>query len=282
MEKSETGARSVEPAGPTGAVPLRIESGEALVSRMASENSTCLLSFSRGKDSIAAYLAIRDKFERVVPYFYNVVPGLEFIEESLTYYEQKMGTHIIRLPAPGFYRQLEGLLYQPPDTVDMIRRLGLDQVSHDDLQEAACEDAGVDYATTYNALGMRAKDSMQRALYFQKNGPVNHNRKLFYPVWDWDKQRIIDAMRHAGWRLPIDYRYFSASFDGLYLKFMLPIKRFFPNDWEKIVNVFPLIELEVMRFESAVASGEQAPYVPPRDAKVYVPNSWINEKSLIA
>jgi hypothetical protein len=41
-----------------------------------------LLAFSRGKDSIATALALRDKIE-VIPFHYDDLPGLEFIEESL-------------------------------------------------------------------------------------------------------------------------------------------------------------------------------------------------------
>lgn len=252
------------------AAPPRIEPSAQLVDRMARENPVCMISFSRGKDSIAAYLNIRDKFERVVPYFYEVVPGLEFVEDSLAYFEQKMGRRIIRLPAPGYYRMLNQMLYQPPDTFELIQALGVEKHSHDDMQEAVCEDEGLDYETTFNALGMRAKDSMMRTLYFQKNGPVNYTRKLFYPVWDWSKQQVIDSIKHAGWKLPVDYRYFSASFDGLYTRFTVPIKRYFPRDWERICTVFPLIELDVLRYESAVAAGEQPPYVPPPNARVYV------------
>ena len=249
--------------------PPRIEPSEQLIERMAKENPTCLISFSRGKDSIAAYLAIREKFERVVPYFYTVVPGLEFVEESLDYFERKMGTRIIRLPAPGTYRMIKDHLYQPPDTIAMIEALGLETHSHDEMQQAVCGDADLDYDTTFNALGMRAKDSMMRALYFQKNGPVNYTRKLFYPVWDWDKQRLLDIIKKSGWKLPIDYKYFPASFDGLYLRFTYPIYKYFPRDWEKIVNLFPLIELDILRYEAAVKSGDQPPYTPPVGATIY-------------
>lgn len=245
------------------------KSSEDTIAEIRKISPHCLISFSRGKDSIAAYLAIRDKFDSVTPYFYNVVPGLEFVEESLAYFEQKMGTRIIRLPAPGFYRSLNNLLYQPPDTIRLIEALDLETHSHDDMQAAVCHDAGLDPETSFNALGMRAKDSMQRTLYFQKNGPVNFTRKLFYPVWDWDKQRVIDTIKHHGWKLPVDYKYFSASFDGLYLRFMVPIKKYFPRDWEKIVNIYPLIEMEILRYEAAVAAGEQPPYTPPPGAVIH-------------
>jgi hypothetical protein len=43
-----------------------------------------LLAFSRGKDSIAVSLALRDKIE-VIPCHYDDLLGLEFVEESLAY-----------------------------------------------------------------------------------------------------------------------------------------------------------------------------------------------------
>ena len=78
------------------------------------------------------------------------------------------------------------------------------------------------------------------------------------------------AVHAAGWKLPIDYRYFSASFDGLYVKFMLPIKRYFPRDWQRICEFFPLIELEVLRYESAVAHGQQPAYAEPAGPHPYL------------
>lgn len=219
-----------------------------------------LVSFSRGKDSIASYLRIRDEFERVVPYTYEVVPGLEFVEESLRYYEGLMGQHIIRLPAPGFPRLINNLVYQPPDRIKPIEYLRLPEFSHNDLQRAACMDSGLDYDTAYNAVGVRAKDSAMRAMVINKHGAVNHNRRIFYPLFDWDKQQVIDAIVHAKWKLPIDYRYFSASFDGLYAKFMVPIKRYFPRDFATICEWFPFVELETLRFEAAVRAGTQPPY----------------------
>ena len=50
---------------------------------------TILLAFSRGKDSIAAWLALRDSklFKRIIPVYLYLVPGLKFEEESLKYFE---------------------------------------------------------------------------------------------------------------------------------------------------------------------------------------------------
>ena len=57
-----------------------------------------LLSFSGGKDAWATWLGIRDHFEpeKITPFYYYLVPGLEFIEEYLEYAEKVLGTHIIQ------------------------------------------------------------------------------------------------------------------------------------------------------------------------------------------
>lgn len=69
-------------------------------------------SFSRGKDSIACALGIRHRLN-IVPMHFIAVPGLEFVEESLDYYERKLfHRHILRLPHPALYRHLNNGLFQ--------------------------------------------------------------------------------------------------------------------------------------------------------------------------
>lgn len=247
----------------------RLLSGEETIAAVRERTPAALVSFSRGKDSLATFLAIRDKFDTIVPYTYEVVPGLEFVEDSLAYYEHLIGAPIFRYPAPGIYRMLNHMVYQPKERLDLILRMDLPEYGHDDLQKFACIDGGIDYDQAYNAVGMRSKDSVQRAFSIQHNGSINHNRRIFYPIHDWDKQQVIDAIRNAGWKLPVDYRYFSASFDGLYIKFLYPIKLYFPRDYAKILEWFPFAEMEVLRYESAIRRGDQPPYNPPPRAKIY-------------
>lgn len=247
----------------------KLLTGQETIAAIREKTPDVLVSFSRGKDSLATFLALRDHFDRVVPYTYEVIPGLEFVEDSLAYYENKIGQHIWRYPAPGIWSMINHCVFQPKERLDLIARLNLIEYGHDDIQIFACEDAQMDYDTAYNAVGMRSKDSVQRAFTIQHNGSINHHRRIFYPIHDWDKQQVIDAIVHAGWKLPIDYRYFSASFDGLYVKFIYPIKLYFPRDYELICLWFPFVELEVARYEAAIKRGLQPPYVPPPRAKLY-------------
>lgn len=227
-------------------------SEETIAQVRALGGPVCMISFSRGKDAISAYLNIRDHFERVIPYTYYVVPGLEFVEESLAYYEQKMGCRILRMPSPAFRNMLRNCIYQPPNRVGVIERMEIEPITHDEVQEFVAMDSGLDYETAFNAVGTRAKDSMQRALYFQKNGSINRTRNTFYPVWDWDKERVMSAIRRAGWKLPIDYKIWTSSFDGLYLNYIYQVKKHFPRDYQRILHFFPLAELEIYRYEASL------------------------------
>lgn len=75
-----------------------------------------LLAFSRGKDSIAAWIALQESglFKNIIPVYLYPVPDLKFDTESLKYFEDVFQTHIYRLPHPSFYRMMYKNLFQPP------------------------------------------------------------------------------------------------------------------------------------------------------------------------
>jgi hypothetical protein len=218
------------------------------------QRDVCLCSFSMGKDSLATYLEVKPHFKRVIPFYLYSIPNLSFIEDNLKYYEDKLGEHIWRLPQPKFYNMLNTLMYQPPDEDRhaLIKSWQLPKFTHDDVHVDVCELGGVDPETTFTALGLKYADSIQRRTSLARNGLISWNKKKFYPIAYYNKQDVIDKIKGAGWKLPTDYRYFSDSFDGLQIKYVLPIREHFPNDWEKIKELFPLIELEILRYERSL------------------------------
>ncbi len=82
----------------------RWPSGRALAEQIRAKTGTVILSFSAGKDSLAAWLLLRELGFDVVPVYKWLVPGLLFVERSLAYYESFFGTRIRRYPHPSFYR----------------------------------------------------------------------------------------------------------------------------------------------------------------------------------
>lgn len=215
------------------------------------QSDVCLCSFSMGKDSLATYLEVREHFKRVIPFYLHGVPGLEFVEDNLAYYEGLIGRHIIRLPQPRFYAMLNDLVYQPPDEErhNLIFGWQLPNHTHEDIHESVCEIEDVDPQTTYTAIGLKYADSIQRRTALARNGLVTHSRRKFYPIAEFNKDDVLNKIRGAGWKLPTDYRYFKDSMDGLQIRYLLPIKQHFPQDYERIKEWFPLVDLEVLRYE---------------------------------
>jgi len=209
---------------------------------------TTLLSFSGGKDSTCAYLAIKDHFKKIIPYHLYLIPGLSFVEEHLSYCEEMMHTKIIRVPAIGLYRMLKNYVFQPPGRLDTIDSFRLITYTHQDVHDLICDDQQIS-KKTYTAIGIRAPDSQNRRMSIEKHGTINHNLLKYYPVADWNKERLISEIKQSGWKLSVEYKLFGRSFDGLDLRFLFPIRDQYPDDYQKILDWFPFAEFEIKRYE---------------------------------
>ncbi len=207
-----------------------------------------LLSFSRGKDAIAAYLALRADGIDVIPYHLYLVPGLEFVAESLAYYEKVFGVRIINMPHPSLYRWLNNAVFQPPERLSAIEAAELPEFDYEDVRRVCCEDYGLD-ADTWACSGVRACDSPQRRISFTRNGPLNQTLRKASVVWDWRKAEVLTQIEAAGIKLPVDYELWNRSFDGLGYRFLAPLKERLPRDYEKVLEWFPLADLEIFRHE---------------------------------
>ena len=241
---------SSKPLGihPKTGLPL---SGPDTIAALKERTDTVMLSFSAGKDSIAAWLALRDHFQ-IVPVFMYLVPGLSFVDEALAYYEEVFGTHIIRMPNPRLYDMLGEMVFQPPENCAVIEELGLPEFrySNDDLFELVREDWKLP-KETWVAVGVRAADSPNRRASINKYGSSREKRKppIAYPIWDMNKAELIHLIRTAGVKLPVDYKLFARSFDGIDLRFVYPIAKHYPEDYKRILEFFPLADLELFRYE---------------------------------
>ena len=215
---------------------------------MRKRTDTVLLAFSRGKDSIAAWLAVREHFH-VVPFYMYMIANLEFEQESIRYYEKFFGTRIIQVPHPSLYRMLRNNVYQPPERTKLIRSFNLPQPNYEDICDLIREDEGLNRRDTYQAVGIRAADSPTRRTAINKYGTINHKAMKFYPVWDWNKARLRSEFYKHKVKLPIDYKWFGRSHDGLDYRFLSKLRQHAPADYNRILEWFPLAHLDIYRRE---------------------------------
>lgn len=208
-----------------------------------------LLRFSCGKDAIASYIQLKRYFHKIVPIYHYLHPDLDFINESLDYYEKVFDTKIIRVPNQKLYEHLNRGLFQDFTTWKAVLKMNLPDFDNDDANQMVKDDLELD-DNVFTAIGVRSADSLNRRRTIIKYGAINENRKTFYPVYDWNMEKLIEEIKKSGIKLPIDYKIWGKSFDGLDYRFIKPLKDNFPNDYEKLKQYFPLIDVELKRYDT--------------------------------
>ena len=232
-------------------IDIEYTNSAELCERMAEECDTAIIAFSTGKDSIAAWLQMRKYFKQIIPIYRYAVPGLKFVEDSLKYYEDFFGCHIYRMPHPSLFRKLTYGVFEPPDraTVLMDRyAIDLNSYTYKTINDIVRRSKGLS-DSVYCGVGIRMADSPMRRVAIKRYGAINHNEKNFYPVYDWKKEDLIKAFDESGVKLPVDYRIWGRTFDGLNYSFIKPLKEHFPDDYQRCLDWFPLMELEIGRWE---------------------------------
>jgi hypothetical protein len=68
-------------------------------------------------------------------------------------------------------------------------------------------------------------------------------------VWDMRKADLEAMFRRENVRLPVDYKIWGRTFDGIDLRFLVPLKKHFPRDYQRVLEFFPLADAEIFRWE---------------------------------
>lgn len=216
--------------------------------RLAAEDRPVILSFSRGKDSIAAWLALRDAGIKVHAFYKFFLPGmlLDLERRSLAYFEDVFGQPIHCYQHPSTYRMLRNYVFQPPERWPIIRAANLPNLTYQALNTTIRSDLDLP-ADTWIADGVRACDSPGRRMAIQRHTPFRTGTGMVSPIWDWTRSETMQAIAKARIRLPDDYKMFGRSFDGIDLRFLAPLKKRFPDDYQLILDWFPLADLALFR-----------------------------------
>lgn len=230
--------------------------GDEAIDYVRSQTDTVMLSFSRGKDSLAAWLTIKDSFRKIIPVFMYGVPHISFVDESLDYYEDFFGTHIVRVPHPSAINFLNGFGFQPPENCDAIESFGLPKLSIPQLFAEVAKDHGL--KIPWMATGVRGYDNLIRQCSWKKHGSVTESMYKFHPVIDFRKRDVIDILHQHNVKLPYDYVLFSRTIDGTSWEYMGPLKEHCPEDYDRVKAMYPMVEAEIKRKEyanEAIAEG---------------------------
>jgi phosphoadenosine phosphosulfate reductase len=193
-----------------------------------------IVAFSGGKDSLAVLDLCAQRFQRVEAFFMFWVCGLHFQEATLQWAEQRYGIKIYRVPhfdlpalmddqALNFARPSQRFLgrFTPRQLDDHVRR---------------------HFKLTWIASGERKCDSLQRRGMLSAAGPWDQKRLHHYPIAEWAPRQVLAYLRAPRIPLPAEYGYLHRSLGGFRGEDLAAVAKHFPDDYQRILQVFPFVE----------------------------------------
>ena len=219
-----------------------------VIDRLKAENRPVLLAFSCGKDSIAAWCALEDAGIEVVPVYMYLIPHLRFVDEEISYFEDRFSTRIRQYPHASFYRLVGNAVSQAPERLPIIEACKVPQPTYEQIWNLIREE--LDMKGAWCADGVRAADSIVRRASFVRYGVMKKSKMKVSPIADWLKGEVMECIESHGIDLPIDYKLFGRSFDGIDYRFTAPLKKHLPEDYERLHEWFPMIEADIVRHEA--------------------------------
>lgn len=205
---------------------------------MSQVTDSVIVGFSGGKDSIVTLDLCFKYFRNIKPFFMYLVPGLEFQEKMLNWYENKYNTEIIRMP---HFEVSEFLKYGSFTMADW----DVDVVGINDTYEYLRQETGFHWI----AAGERCADSIVRNAMIKQSGSIDHKRGRFYPLAYWKKNEVLQYIKYKKLYLSPEQKKLGFSFRSLAGREVAVIKKYYPKDYERILKVYPFIGAGVERFE---------------------------------
>lgn len=213
--------------------------------------SRVIVGVSTGKDSLAV-LDLCCKFfgpENVRPYFMFLVPDLRFQSDYLSYLERRYSLQILRIPHWGLSDLFRANTFRFYNT----RSTSLRRLRARDIDAYLRKQTGIDWIAT----GEKACDSVERNAMIRRVSGIDTKRRRLFPLAFWQQATVYNHLKENSIALPPEYSLSTAAFDSkrrnsmsfgnLWHKSIAWIKSRYPDDYQKIVRQFPLIEVQFLR-----------------------------------
>lgn len=210
------------------------------------KSDECILMLSLGKDSLVLLDMLYPRFRRVVCVFMYFVKGLEHIERYVGYVKSRYpNIEFVQIPHWTLTYLLRGGMYCPPQKVRVMTLKDI------------CEGLRRRYGIQYIFLGMKKADSLNRRLMLKGYEPSYVNNGYVYPLADWTQKMVLTYIKQR--RLPQPVRYGMASSCGVGFNedCFVWLREHFPQDLERIYEVFPLSRNILFQYDNKLHKVEE-------------------------
>lgn len=208
------------------------------IKTMAKVTDEVIVAFSGGKESIVTLDLCSRYFKKITAFFMYIVPNLSFQERTLEWYEKKYQIEIMRIPHMDVCEFFHYGSFRPCDFSFPI-------VSINDIYKYV----RLENDMWWIAAGERIDDSIVRRAMMKKSGSIDVQRGRLYPVSAWKKREIMDYIKFHNLYLGQDSRKLGFSYCSLWGKELSMLKQHFPDDYQKVLKLYPFAAAGVKRFE---------------------------------
>lgn len=216
-----------------------------------------IIGLSGGKDSLVTLDLCVNEFgpKNVHAFFMYFVKGLRCVEQTLRWCERRYKIDIDYFP-----HWTLGLAYKY--AVYMPHRTGASEWR--DMRQVDVENAErAKRNTEWIAMGHRMTDSIERVAMLKGIAGLDVTGRRVYPLWRWNEASVVAYLRARKIPRPPRLTILKRSMSGVSFEedTLLYIRENFPDDYAKIMKVFPYAEAKLARFEMKKSSWKQETFV---------------------
>lgn len=224
---------------------------------LARETDEVLVGFSGGKDSVVLLdLCCSGLFRRVECYFQYLVPDLAFQQDYMLEIAHKYRVTIHQRPHWMLSRLFRGSFHRPPTPP----AAGMRDVSVTESEESLRYDTGIQWIAT----GDRASESLQRRGMLSVTGGLDRKRLRVYPLAWWPVAEVRAYIAARNLKVSPESQHLKRSLGFMGPEEYAAIKRFWPEDYQRLLLRFPFLEAEVFRHEREQRDAEAASAAKPQ------------------
>lgn len=204
------------------------------------KSDSAILFLSLGKDSLVLLDLIYPRFKRIVCVFMYFVKGLDHIERWIGWVKAKYPRiEFVQMPHWNLTYILRGGMYCVPNPDVKLLKLA-------DVVKAMRKKYGIEYVF----LGMKKADGMNRNLMLKEYEAQGYeNNGLVYPLAEWTQKEILAYMRQKKLPQPVRYSLKASSGVGFNTDCFLWLRKHYPQDLQKIYEVFPMSERVLWEYD---------------------------------
>lgn len=198
--------------------------------------------FSGGKDSICMIDVLhKSNIDFDIWYMYYV-KNLEHKEKYFSYIESKYNKKINIIP----HFDLSKVLKNSDKT-------GLANIKTIIIKQADIENHIRNTTEIlYCCYGMKKPDSMARHAMIGHDGVIDNRQHRIYPLFNWTDKDVFFYLEKNKIKLPEYYRFGFRDINTFKGEALLWIYNNCPNDYEKIKQVFPFVEADILKMKGVL------------------------------